>query len=95
MKIYRPVAYHKIVRVTFSKKNAATTDKRAVTIVETTKREVTDLIHSVFADDLKRNGADSHNFVKLTIQIIKYVSGGEVTKQTKDEFSFRLYNTDV
>lgn len=39
MKIHRPIAYGKTIRVTFSKRNDTTTDKRAITIIEATKQE--------------------------------------------------------
>lgn len=91
MKIYRPIAYGKTIRVTFSKRNDATTDKRAITIVEATKQEVVDTIKHVYEEEMVVGQSKRNDFVKVTVQILC----GEKDKRKKDEFSFRLYRCNV
>ena len=91
MKIHRPIAYGKTIRVTFSKRNNTTTDKRAITIVEATKQEVVDTIKHVYKEEMVVGDSKRNNFVKVTVQILY----GEENKRHKDEFSFRLYRCDV
>ena len=91
MKIHRPIAYGKTIRVTFSKKNDTTTDKRAITIVEATKQEVVDTIKHVYKEEMVVGQSKRSDFVKVTVQILY----GEKDKRKKDEFSFRLYRCNV
>ena len=91
MKIYRPTPYGKTIRVTFSKRNDTTTDKRAITIVEATKQEVVDAIKHVYKEEMNVRQSKRSDFVKVTVQILY----GEKDKRKKDEFSFRLYRCNV
>ena len=91
MKIYRPTPYGKTIRVTFSKTNDTTTDKRAITIVEATKQEVVDTIKHVYKEEMVVGQSKHSDFVKVTVQILY----GEKDKRKKDEFSFRLYRCNV
>ena len=91
MKIYRPAPYGKTIRVTFSKRNDTTTDKRAITIVEATKQEVVDTIKHVYKEEMVVGQSKRSDFVKVTVQILY----GEKDKRKKDEFSFRLYRCNV
>lgn len=91
MKIYRPTPYGKTIRVTFSKRNDTTTDKRAITIVEATKQEVVETIKQVYKEEMVVGQSKRRDFVKVTVQILY----GEKDKRKKDEFSFRLYRCNV
>ena len=91
MKIHRPIAYGKTIRVTFSKRNDTTTDRRAITIVEATKQEVVDTIKHVYKEEMVVGQSKRSDFVKVTVQILY----GEKDKRKKDEFSFRLYRCNV
>lgn len=91
MKIYRPTPYGKTIRVTFSKRNDTTTDRRAITIVEATKQDVVDTIKHVYKEEMVVGQSKRNDFVKVTVQILY----GEKDKRKKDEFSFRLYRCNV
>lgn len=91
MKIHRPTPYGKTIRITFSKRNDTTADKRAITIVEATKKEVVDTIKHVYEKELIVGNSKRSDFLKVTVQILY----GERWKRHKDEFSFRLYRCDV
>lgn len=94
MKIYRPVSYYKLARITFSQKNV-TQDRKAVTIVEFTKGQLKELIERVFKDELKRGKSKCLDFVKLTVQVLTYPGSSITQKTTKDEWSYRLYRCDI
>ena len=91
MKIFRPERYHKTFRITFSKKVNGKTEKKAVTVVETTREELDSLICETYSGQLKRRDEKPLDFVKLTVQIIKCETG---KPRGKDEWSYRLYRTD-
>jgi hypothetical protein len=63
-----------------------------MSIVEATKEEVINLIHELFSENFeKKKGERLNRSVKLTVQIIDRTED----RQTKDEFSYRLYRCDV
>ena len=92
MKIFRPVRYHETFRLTFSKKVDGHTEKRAFTVVETTRKEMDALIRAVFAENLEHQNEKRFDFVKLTVQIIRFETG---KPRGKDEWSYRLYRATV
>ena len=80
----------KICYLVFSNNVGITRDTRSVSIVEVEKQEIIDVIKKVFKDNLERGNEPLKNFVKLTVKICE---NGD--KKTKDEFSYRLYRTNV
>ena len=92
MKIFRPVRYYHTFRLTFSRKVDGKTIKQAVTVVETTREQIDTLIREVYSDNLDRQNEKRMDFVKLTVQIIKYEPG---KPRGKDEWSYRLYRSSV
>ena len=91
MKTRRPIAYGKTIRVTFSKRNDTTTDKRAITIVEATKQEVVDTIKDECKEKIVVGQSKQNEIVKVKVRIKKK----KKDKRKKDEFSFRLYRCNV
>ena len=94
MKIYRPVSYHRIARITFSKKNV-TNDRKAVSIVEFTKEQLQELIERVYMEELKAGDSNRLDFVNITVQVMTYPGSGLTKKTKKDEWSYRLYRCDT
>ena len=93
MKIFRPVRYNVTFRISFFSKNKdGKTERKAITIVETTRQEIDTLIKEVFKDNLERLDEKPRDFVKLTVQIIKFKKG---EPRGKDEWSYRLYRASV
>ena len=88
MKIFRPERYQQTIRLTFSKKIDGKTVKQAFMVVESTRKELDALIREVYADHLERGKEKTFDFVKLTVQVIKFESG---KPRGKDEWSYRLY----
>ena len=88
MKVVRPERYHQTIRLTFSKKIGGKTVKQAFTVVETTRKELDALIREVYADYLVKGKENAFDFVKLTVQVIKFETG---KPRSKDEWSYRLY----
>lgn len=88
MKIFRPERYQQTIRLTFSKKIDGKTVKQAFTVVESTRKELDALIREVYADHLERGKEKTFDFVKLTVQVIKFETG---KPRGKDEWSYRLY----
>lgn len=80
------------VFLTFSHNNGVTRDTRSITILDATKDEIGKLIQQLYSDELQRRDEPIRNFVKLTVKIVE---ADKKTKQKKDEFSYRLYRTNV
>lgn len=80
----------KICYLVFSNNVGITRDTRSVSIVDAEKQEIIDVIKKVFKDNLERGNEPLKNFVKLTVKICE-----NGNKKTKDEFSYRLYRTNV
>jgi len=78
-----------VTYITFSHNGKITRDTRSLSIVDATKEEITNLIKELFKDELDRGNTPARQFTKLTVKICNS------EKKTKDEFSFRLYRTDV
>lgn len=94
MKIFRPERYQQTIRLTFSKKIDGKTVKQAFTVVEFTRKELDALIREVYSDHLEREKEKTFDFMKLTVQVIKFETG---KPRGKDEWSYRLYrcNPDI
>lgn len=88
MRIDRPT--RKVTYLTFSNNIGITRDTRTVSVLDTDKEEMVKAIETVFKDELEKREEQTRNFVKLTVKICDFTK-----KQKKDEFSFRLYRTDV
>ena len=78
--------------LTCSRKVDGKTIKQAVTVVETTREQIDTLIREVYSDNLDRQNEKRMDFVKLTVQIIKFEPG---KPRGKDEWSYRLYRSSV
>ena len=93
MKIFRPVRYNVTFRISFFSRNEdGKPVRKATTVVETTRQEIDMLIKEVFKDNLERLDEKPRDFVKLTVQIIKFKKG---EPRGKDEWSYRLYRASV
>lgn len=90
MRIDQPVL--KTTILTFFQDNGVTRDSRAMSIVEASKEDIVNLIKELFSENFeKKKGERLNRSVKLTVQIIDRTED----RQTKDEFSYRLYRCDV
>lgn len=93
MKIFRPIRYNATFRISFFSRNEdGNPVRKATTVVETTRQEIDTLIREVYKDNLERRTEKPRDFVKLTVQNIKFKTG---EPRGKDEWSYRLYRASV